>query len=529
MISLGNGGNQRRKTSYKLLWAVPVISAVIVLTVGLVSLNHLSSAAQSEKLSGPLYQESTQPYIVDPESIEDRVIKVVEKVSPAVVSISTERTIYRSSPQSPFQRPGDSSDPFEEFFRRFFENYPQQEFKQKGLGSGVILNEDGYILTNEHVLHGADPDEIKVTLPDERIFPAKIVEKDEESDLALLKIEGDHFPSVVLGDSDQLKTGQFVVALGNPFGFVISELNHNYEPTVTVGVISAKNRAIRAGSSRESKIYQDLIQTDASINPGNSGGPLVNLRGEVIGINAAILSPSGGSIGIGFAIPVNKAKKVIESLITYGEVRKAWIGIYLQDLTPELSEQFGVEKGVLVPKVFKDSPAGQAGLEAGDIVIRVDGVEINSGLELQREVVKKEIGEVITLTVVREGKEMTFSFPTAKRSTEVAKKVEPDEELGLKSELLGIRVQSVTPELKDKYSLENGEEGVVITEVDPGGPAAKLGFGTGDIIREVNRKSVSNLDDFQAVMDKVKPGETVLLRVSHGAWTLYFTLPTSKD
>jgi serine protease Do len=273
---------------------------------------------------------------------------------------------------------------------------------------------------------------------------------------------------------------------------------------------------------RDNRTYEDLIQTDASINPGNSGGPLVNMRGEVIGINAAILSPSGGSIGIGFAIPVNKAKRVLTSLLQYGEVRRSWIGIYMQDLTPELSEKFGVSRGVLVADVMPDSPADKAGIRAGDIITHVEEMTINGGMELKREVLKKEIGEEITLTVQREGRRLTFTFTTAQRQPVEMTRRRSDGVV--ESELLGIRVSELTAELRGRYDLTGQEEGVVIVGVTESGPAARAGLGPGDVIREVNRQPVQDLDDFTEATASVSPGDTVLLRVSHGAWTLYFTL-----
>ena len=317
------------------------------------------SFVQAEKLNlkGPLFEESVKPHPVDPQSFEGKIIEAIKKVSPAVVSISTERTV--SIPGIGFGPPFED---FDEFFRRFFEEFPQREFKQRGLGSGMIINKDGYILTNEHVIHGVDRDKITVTLSNNKSYKAKIVGTDVESDIAVLKIEGEgEFPHVVLGNSGNLQVGEWVIALGNPFGFALSELNKKYEPTVTVGVISATGRAIQAGGEGgERRIYADLIQTDASINPGNSGGPLINIYGEVIGINTAILSPTGGSVGIGFAIPINKAKVLLQSLVKYGEIKWPWIGIYMQELTPELAKKFGVEKGVLVADVVPSSPAEKA-------------------------------------------------------------------------------------------------------------------------------------------------------------------------
>ena len=319
------------------LYLVLTVSTIALVVCGL-TLSFFQKAPAFESLKGPLFQESLKHHPIDPNSFQGKIINTIKKVSPAVVSISTERTIEVSDFGG--ERFFSSPD-FDEFFRRFYEQFPQRKFKQRGLGSGMIINEDGYILTNEHVIHGVDKDKITVTLPTNERFKARIVGTDVESDIAVLKINAHNLPSVVLGDSDNLQVGEWVIALGNPFGFALSELNKKYEPTVTVGVVSATGRAIQAGGAQgERRVYAGLIQTDASINPGNSGGPLVNIYGEVIGINTAILSPTGGSIGIGFAIPINKAKKLLRSLVKYGEIKWPWIGIYMQELTPELAKKF---------------------------------------------------------------------------------------------------------------------------------------------------------------------------------------------
>jgi len=468
-----------------------------------------------------IYQESIEPHFIEPNSLQAKIIKVVEMVSPAVVSISTERTIKAGGG---FEFPEWGQSPFDEFFRHFFEEYPQREFKQRGLGSGMIINKDGYILTNEHVIHEVDKDKIKVTLTDGRTLKAEIVGRDEESDIGVLKIKGDNLPVVTLGDSDNLKTGQWAIAIGNPFGYALSQLNKKYEPTVTVGVISATGRAMQArGSEGAVKVYADLIQTDASINPGNSGGPLVNIWGEVIGINTVILTPSGGSIGIGFAIPINKAKKVLRDLVKYGEVRWSYIGIYMQELTPELAEKFGVKKGVLVTDVVKESPADKAGIMSGDVIQKINGKEVSSPLELKEEVLKTKIGEEITLILTRRGKEISVSLATVRRPEEVAQLEMKEEE-----RLLGIKVSSITPELREKYRIGEDEEGVVITEVEKGGPADEVGLSSGDVIKEVNQETVTTLDDFKKAIRELNPGDIVLLRVRHGRWSVYITVQTRK-
>lgn len=500
-------------------WMV-LLGGLVAVGIGLVSLGYPVPATELKGLKQALYKESVEPYVITPDSLEGEIVKTVEKVSPAVVSISTERTVGVSQY---------GGGPFDEFFRRFFEQLPQprREFKQKGLGSGMIINKNGYILTNEHVIHQANKDSVRVTLTDGRTLKAEIVEKDVESDIAVLKIAGDDLPVVTLGDSDNLKVGQWVIAIGNPFGYALSELNQRYEPTVTLGVISATGRAMQAGGTTgEVRTYADLVQTDASINPGNSGGPLVNLHGEVIGINTAILSPSGvGSIGIGFAIPINKAKRILDSLVKYGKIEWPWIGIYMQpELTEDLAKKFGVKKGVLVTEVIKSSPAEKAGIKAGDVIQKVNDKEVNSPLDLKNEILKREIGEKIKLTLIRKGKEITITLTTAKMPEKIAQ----TEKKEIEEALLGITVQAITSDLREKYNISKGEQGVVITKVSPDGPAARVGIEAGDIIKEINRKKITNINDFKEAMQKVNPGEIILLRVRHGFWTMYVTVPTKR-
>jgi len=502
----------------KFVLIFPLIAFIIA---GFISLNYIPAGSSQLELKGPLFEESLKPHPVDPQSFEGKIISAIKKVSPAVVSISTERTV--TVPGVGFGPPFDN---FDQFFRRFFEEFPQRQFKQRGLGSGMIINKDGYILTNEHVIHGVDKDKITVTLPTNQRYKAKIVGTDGESDIAVLKIEGNNFPSVVLGDSSNLQVGQWVIALGNPFGFALSELNKRYEPTVTVGVVSATGRAIQAGGAEgENRVYADLIQTDASINPGNSGGPLINIYGEVIGINTAILSPTGGSIGIGFAIPINKAKVLLQSLVKYGEIKWPWIGIYMQELTPELAKKFGVEKGVLVADVVPSSPAEKAGIKPGDIIQEVNGKPVESPLELKEAVLKTKIGEKINLTIVRERKTVKVELYTAPKPEKIT---EAKAEKYVEEKLLGIKVEEITPALRQRYGIEEKEKGVVVTQVIPGGPADRVGITVGDIIKQVNRKIVKNLSDFREAMEKVKPGDTVLLRLRHGLWTMFVTVETAK-
>src|SRR6184192_3522259 len=334
----------------------------------------------------------------DPER-RSLVVQAVEKASPAVVNVSTEQVVERRA--SPFPFPQDSF--FEEFFRDFVDPRPRR-FKTTSLGSGVIVAADGTIMTNVHVIQRAS--RIHVTLLDQREFDAKLVGADADADIAVLRIKaGGDLPHIPFGTSADLMIGETVIAIGNPFG-----LSH----TVTTGVVSAVGRSLH----EEDRTYTDFIQTDASINPGNSGGPLLNIKGELIGIDTAIYSRSGGSIGIGFAIPVDRARRVMRDLVSYGEVRRAWVGLVVQDLTPQLAQHFGTRRGVVVAEIDPGSPAAGAGLARGDVITRVDGREIHSRDEFEQRVQDHAEGTKVVVTRRRDGSDddvelVTAAFPAA--------------------------------------------------------------------------------------------------------------------
>ncbi len=513
-----------RKRHLILAAAVALLAA---LATGLL-LEH-PSFSEVKGLRGPIYEESVESHPVDPESLQGKIIAAVERVTPAVVGISGRIRVEYPASGRRSQFFGDPFEDFEDFLRRFFEQFPQREQgERRPVASGMIINKDGYILTNEHVIRQLDKDDLWVTLPEGRDLKAELLEWDEKSDIAVLKVEDKDLPAVTFGHSEGLKVGEFVIALGYPFGATLSQLKKEYEPTATVGVISATDRSIQAGRGRVTT-YTGLLQTDASVNPGNSGGPLINIYGEVVGINTAILSTSGGSIGIGFAIPVAKAKRLLDSLVEYGEIRRPWIGISLQDLTPELAEKVGVKKGVLVAAVVKESPADKAGIQAGDIIQKLNDRSVNSGLDVVEEIQKTKIGEEITLTLIREGKEMNITFPTGQEQEEIVQITDG----GLSERLLGIQVHSINPELEKKYDLKEGEKGVVVTGVDSGSPAAQAGINVGDVIKAVVTEPVgevmiNSLREFEEAMKKVKPGDIVRLRVRHGIWEMTVWVSTRK-
>jgi len=426
---------------------------------------------------------------------------VAEAVSPAVVNISTEKVI--KSPGGPsfrhFQSPFGENDPFHDFFERFFGNRPRREFKQRSLGSGFIIDKEGFIVTNNHVVENAD--KIKVKLSNDREYPATVVGRDTKTDIALLKVENLQDIGIArLGDSDDLKVGEWVVAIGSPFGL---------EHTVTAGIVSAKGRVIGSGP------YDDFIQTDASINPGNSGGPLVNMNGEVVGINTAIVSRGGGNVGIGFAIPINMARGIIGQLQTSGSVTRGWLGVTIQDLTPELADYYGLEgvKGAMVGEVFKGDPAEKAGIKAKDVIVEVDGEKIGSSRDLSRVIAATHVGEKVTIKVLRNGKERTFRIKIVKRTDD--KEAMAMHDSGEVTDL-GMAVSSLTPDLARRLNIPE-TQGVVVIAVNRDTPASKAGVQEGDLILEVNHKLVKSVQDYRKYVEEVRKGEIVSLLMKRRA------------
>ena len=454
---------------------------------------------------------------------ENSIVNVADTVGKAIVSISVEVTEKLSSGRrfyfnnSPFK-----DSPFEEddLSRRFFEEFfggeaPEREFKQSGLGSGVIVDKKGYILTNEHVVRRAD--KIIVSLSDGREFKAEIKGTDPRSDLAVIKIDADNLPVASLGDSDNLKIGQWVVAIGNPFGAYIN----SSEPTVTVGVISALHRTLGVGLRKESD-YTDLIQTDAAINPGNSGGPLVNLKGEVVGINTAIFSTSGGYQGIGFSIPVNVVKKVLSRLIEGKKIAYAWLGVTVQNLDGYLARRFGVEsgKGALVAKILANCPAQKAGLKVGDVILKFEDNKISNIQELIGSVSKTEVGRKVKLELIRDKKHMEVKVSLDERPKNLDEEVlesEPDKEASYSWR--GLNVGAITEEVSKYYKLSDSK-GVVVVGVKDSSLAEEIGLSKGDIIDSIENREIADLSSFKKITSSIKKDKEVLLHTSKGYFIL---------
>jgi len=434
--------------------------------------------------------------------------KIAEEEKKFVVNINTTKTLRRRAPQA--QRGPRGQMPFggeEDFFNHFFGQMPDRDLKQQSLGSGFIVDKEGFILTNNHVVDGAD--DIRVTLLDGRTYDAEVKGRDPKTDIALIKIKPENgLPVATLGDSDALLVGEWVIAIGNPFGF-----GH----TVTAGIVSAKDRTIGAGP------YDSFIQTDASINPGNSGGPLLNARGEVVGINSAIISSGQG---IGFAIPINMAKNIMAQLRDRGTVTRGWLGVQIQALTPELRESLNitVAGGALVAGVVKGDPAEKAGLRAGDVVLEFDGRPVHSDRDLVAIVGNTPVGRKVALKVVRDGKSLTIEVKVAKRAEDKDEAAAEEDENPPAKESgkarIGIQVQDVTKELAEQLGLED-TAGALVTEVIEGSPAERAGIERGDVILEANRQAVPNAAAFVKAVRAAEPGKSVLLLVRSRRGTRY--------
>jgi serine protease Do len=429
---------------------------------------------------------------------------LVKIASPSVVNISTVTTVEG---QQQVPMPFGPDDPLRDFFERYFGGQIPREYKQRSLGTGCIIDASGFILTNNHVVEQSD--EIKVKTADNEEYFAEIIGRDPMTDLALIRIKTDvPLSSLVLGDSDRLEVGDWVVAIGNPFGL---------GNTVTAGIVSAKYRQIGAGA------YDNFIQTDTPINPGNSGGPLLNTTGEVVGINTAIFSQSGGSVGIGFAIPVNMVKDLLPQLKN-GKVIRGWLGIMIQKITPELRDKLNLlsENGALVSNVISWGPAGQSGIKRGDVIVVFDGRPIRESRELPHIVASTPVGKTVDVQLIRkrEKKNITVKVGELKPPLEEAPPA-PESEYGL-----GMTLEEVTSELANQYDLPE-TNGLIIVKVESNSPAAEADLRDGDIILEVDQTPVKRLAKFISIIRRYKKGDTVLFLINREGATLFVTLTIS--
>jgi serine protease Do len=483
------GRTMSRKTAKKLILGV----SFTVLLFGLffcIDKNRANSLPKNDKLTTA-------------KSLGQAFVEVAKKVQPAVVNITTEKTVTIK----PWERFGEDffkGSPFEEFFKGGpRERGKEYRHRQRSGGSGVIVDKEGYILTNNHVIEGAD--KVKVRLNDGREFTATVKGQDSRTDLAVLHIKSKDLPVATLGDSDKLDVGEWAIAIGSPFGL---------EHTVTVGVISAKGR-----SGLGTGTYEDFVQTDASINPGNSGGPLINIDGEVIGINAMIIQPG---TGIGFAIPINMAKQILNDLIKTGKVVRPWLGISVQDLTPEMMEHFKVKEkeGVLVGQIYSGTGAEKAGLASGDIIKSIDDKPVKNVGELVKEIQKKKVGQKVKISIIRDGKttaiDVTLSAMPDKGELEKEKEKEVEEKIGA-------RLQELTPQLAARYRITGVKQGVVVLAVEDGSFADEMGLQEGDVILEVNRKKIESIKDFEKAMKDANVEKGILFHLHRKGSSFYLT------
>lgn len=422
-------------------------------------------------------------------------VNIVDKVGPSVVKIEAEKVEKRKVfgfPESPFQ------DPREDFWRRFFgePNEKEQEFRTPVQGTGFFIDSEGYLITNNHIVENSV--NVTVTTIEGEEYSGKVIGTDPRTDLALIKVKGKNFPHVELGDSAQLKVGEWVLAIGNPFGM---------EHTVTAGIVSAKGRQLGVGMNVPQ--YQDFIQTDASINRGNSGGPLVDMKGEVVGITSNILSPSGVNIGIGFAIPSNLAKKVVKQLIDKGRVVRGYLGIRPQDIDEDTMRNLNLKSknGAFLTEVEPGTPADKAGFQRYDVIIEINGQPVKNENDLRFKIADIEPGTKVEVKVIRKGKELVL--------TPVVTELEPEE--GSKPETpsgkdIGVEVTELTPRLAQRYGLQT-EEGLLITKVNNYSKAEREGVQPGDIILEVNQNKVTSVREFENIVKRTKPGETLMLLI----------------
>jgi serine protease Do len=467
----------------------------------------------------PLF--TTESLAHGPDSVAD----VAEGLQDAVVNISTTQTLKGSAESTP-SGPGPKGSPFEEFFDDFFDDEEKDGPPRKvsSLGSGFVIDPSGLVVTNNHVIEGAD--EIIINFTDgSKLKVAKILGHDPKTDLALLKVEPKKpLKAITFGDSSKMRVGDWVMAIGNPFGLGGS---------VTVGIISATKRDINAGP------YDDFLQTDAAINRGNSGGPLFNMDGQVIGVNTAIISPSGGSIGIGFAVPSNSAMQVLDQLKQYGETRRGWLGVHVQNVTDEMAVSLGLQepKGALVAKVSPDSPAATAGIQPSDIILKFDGQAIDNMRSLPRAVAATAIGKSVDVELMRKGEtvDLTVTVGRLPEDEDVQDSVKDDGEEDLtpepeREDLLGLSIAPLTEELRERFNIGKSVEGVVITEVKPNSPAAQKDVKPGEVIVEVTQEKVKQPQDVKTrVLAVQKSGrKSVLLLLSDAKGELRFVaVPTS--
>ena len=495
---------------------IPVVLVTGGIIIGIVVASKMdwlpSGTAGPEPIPSPIVRPvATAPQPPMAGGSGKNFVEIAKSVKPAVVNIAATRS--GKSGESPHGSPLD--DPFfrkffgDEFFKR---DAPQREPKERGQGSGVIVEANGLIITNNHVVSKAD--EIRVFLSDKREFKGKLIGTDTKTDIAIVKIEATGLPTVPWADSDQLEVGEYVLAVGSPFGLT---------QTVTMGIVSAVGRASMGIAE-----YEDFIQTDAAINPGNSGGALVNVRGELVGINTAIFSQSGGNMGIGFAVPSNLSRTVMDQLVRTGKVVRGWLGVAIQDLSAELAAQFGITdtKGVLVSDVMEDSPAKKAGFERADVIIEYDGKPMDSPTHLRNAVAQTPIGKKVSVKLIRDKKPKTIEVTIVEQPKSLGQPgAEESRESAVPTGILSdIDVHELNEELASRYGLKAADRGVVVIRVKSGSTAEEMGVREGDLILEVNRKAVGSLKSYEQAASGLAKDQAVLLLLKRKGQAIYLTL-----
>jgi serine protease Do len=499
-------------------WLVPVTLVAGGIIIGIVVASNMgwlpTGTAGPEPIPNPIVRPvATAPQVPMAGGSGKNFVEIAKSVKPAVVNIAATRS--GKSGENPHGAPLD--DPFfrkffgDEFFKRD-RDAPPREPKERGQGSGVIVETNGLIVTNNHVVNKAD--DIRVFLPDKREFKGKLIGTDAKTDIAIVKIEATGLPTIPWADSDQLEVGEFVLAVGSPFGLT---------QTVTMGIVSAVGRASMGIAE-----YEDFIQTDAAINPGNSGGALVNVRGELVGINTAIFSQSGGNMGIGFAVPSNLSRAIMDQLVRTGKVVRGWLGVAIQDLTPELATQFGITetKGVLVSDVMEDSPAKKAGFERADVIVEYDGKSMDSPTHLRNAVAQTPIGKKVSVKLIRDKKSKTIEVAIVEQPKSLGQpSAEESRESVVPTGLLSdLEVHELNEELITRYGLKATERGVVVVRVKPGSTAEEMGVREGDVILEVNRKAVGSLKSYEQAASALAKDQAILLLLRRKGQTIYLTL-----
>jgi serine protease Do len=495
---------------------IPVILVTGGIIIGIVVASKMdwlpSGTAGPEPTPGPIVRPVVSaPQVPMAGGSGKNFVEIAKSVKPAVVNIAATRS--GRAGDNPHGSPLD--DPFfrkffgDEFFKR---DAPQREPRERGQGSGVIVEANGLIITNNHVVSKAD--EIRVFLSDKREFKGKLIGTDTKTDIAIVKIEATGLPTVPWADSDQLEVGEYVLAVGSPFGLT---------QTVTMGIVSAVGRASMGIAE-----YEDFIQTDAAINPGNSGGALVNVRGELVGINTAIFSQSGGNMGIGFAVPSNLSRAVMDQLVRTGKVVRGWLGVAIQDLSSELATQFGISdtKGVLVSDVMEDSPAKKAGFERADVIVEYDGKPMDSPTHLRNAVAQTPIGKKVSVKLIRDKKPKTIEVTIVEQPKSLGQPgVEESRESAAATGILSdIDVRELNEELASRYGLKSTDRGVVVIRVKSGSTAEEMGVREGDLILEVNRKAVTSLKSYDQAASGLAKDQAVLLLLKRKGQAIYLTL-----